>query len=57
MKNYVLSHDYGYGDMESKIKKLTLRNSKDLRDYIKDLLKTQFLSWTVFYSLISIEVC
>jgi len=44
MKNkYVLEHDYGYGkDIEESIKKLTLRNLQDCKDYIEELLSITF---------------
>lgn len=56
MKNYVLNHDFGYGGDNDKISKLTLRNLNDLNEYLKDLFKTQFLAWDIYYSLINIKV-
>lgn len=43
-KEYVLNHDFGYGqNLETKkIKKLKLRNIYDLIEYVDDLVETQF---------------
>lgn len=40
---YVLNHDFGYGNFEGYIHKLRLRNLEDLKVYIEDILKSQFV--------------
>lgn len=56
MKNYVLDHDFGYGTCSKKIKKLKLRNVDDLKDYVKDLIDTQFFSNNALSSQLVIEI-
>lgn len=41
MNNYVLNHNYGYGNNEKNINKLYLRDINDLNEYIKDVLENQ----------------
>lgn len=46
-KEYILKHDFGYGrNPETKIiNKLELRNIKDLKVYIDDVLENCFLDY------------
>lgn len=46
MNDYILKHDFGYGnhDEEKEINKLTLRNMEDVDCYINQLLKTLFIA-------------
>ena len=46
-KNYVLKHDFGYGrepELNQMIK-LKLRNEKDLKVYILDVLENSFVNF------------
>ena len=43
-KDYVLNHNYGYGDDYTEINKLELRNYDDLIVYLKDILSTAFVA-------------
>ena len=45
MNEYVLKHDFGYGqDEELPIKKLKLRNFQDCKDYVIDILQQAFVA-------------
>lgn len=43
-KDYVLNHDYGYGQEEEKeeLNKLKLRNINDLKVYVEDVIINAF---------------
>ncbi len=39
---YVLKHDFGYGEDKEQINKLLLRNMQDLQIYVRDVLDNAF---------------
>ena len=45
-KEYVLNHDYGYGQEEEKVElnKLNLRNIEDLKVYVDDAIQNAFVA-------------
>lgn len=45
-KNYVLSHDYGYGKEpeQEKLNKLKLRSVEDLKVYVDDVIGNAFVA-------------
>ena len=44
-KEYVLNHDYGYGQEEKvNLDKLTLRNIEDLKVYVDDAIQNAFVA-------------
>lgn len=60
MSNYVEKHDFGYGvDAElhhdSPINKLELRNKKDLREYLNNLLESQFVSVNIIGTSVQVS--
>ena len=59
MDKYVINHDFGYGTSEenhfdSTIKKLELRNKKDLAIYLKDLIINQMNDTNIDNNVIKI---
>lgn len=45
-ENYVLNHNYGYGNQpeQEKLNKLQLRNVEDLKVYVHDVIDTSFVA-------------
>lgn len=60
MSNYIKNHNFGYGTnaelhFDSKINKLELRNKKDLKEYLNNLLESQFVSVNIIGTSVQVS--